>query len=479
MDLNTVMVLLTALVLLVAGDRASSLILSPSGSCGGDYNGTSGSIESPNYPGNYPADQDCYWSVTANEYSAITVSFEHFDIDSYNNDYLEIRDGIDSGAPLITRISGSYGDNPDIEEIISTGNSLYVYFHSDYDYQYSGFKLNWITESCVEYIEGTDGELFSLNYPDDYPENVRCWWILNSPDYSVIRVVFEMFSTPDSYDYLEIRDGNESSAPVLVTLSGHLNSIDDIKSTSNSLSLFLYSNNVVQDIGFKLNWFAGSPSCYDCDNYPGTSIYDPTCGEDVYHGRTTPDYVTCYTSIHYDGTNRVERGGTYNDEEDGECFNSGFALSCFCRTYHCNNNLCQHCTNTTTSPTTTTPLYETTTQWWETTTQPPITTATTPWQETTPHSATTNRPPTSVYGLQCFSCFGCNIVDEDTTIETSEDFLSCSTAIALGNDNFVIRGGSLDLYEDGACRHEADGVYVCYCTSNRCNSEAAVDLMSE
>ncbi|CAL4105942.1 unnamed protein product [Meganyctiphanes norvegica] len=91
--------------------------------------------------------------------------------------------------------------------------------------------------------------------------------------------------------------------------------------------------------------------CWYCDNFPdGEGGYDPSCGMDGYHGKQTygdPEEDTCYTSIHYDGSHRIIRQRTPQVLEDGLCFDSGFAVTCFCTPTvdepYCNSNLCQHC----------------------------------------------------------------------------------------------------------------------------------------
>ncbi|CAL4217364.1 unnamed protein product, partial [Meganyctiphanes norvegica] len=77
----------------MGGQRASqrfssTVIYAPS--CGEDFMGSGGSINSPNYPSYYPDDVDCYWTVTSETNTEILVSFEDFY--TYNDyDYLVIR----------------------------------------------------------------------------------------------------------------------------------------------------------------------------------------------------------------------------------------------------------------------------------------------------------------------------------------------------------------------------------------------------
>ncbi|CAL4156128.1 unnamed protein product, partial [Meganyctiphanes norvegica] len=95
--------------------------------------------------------------------------------------------------------------------------------------------------------------------------------------------------------------------------------------------------------------------CYSCDNKSNTSgWYDETCGRDPYYGHfdsggSGPNHV-CYTRVHYDGSDRVEIYSTDNGAEDGSCYDTGFAIECYCKEGYCNEDLCQHCTTAKLSP---------------------------------------------------------------------------------------------------------------------------------
>ncbi|CAL4061767.1 unnamed protein product, partial [Meganyctiphanes norvegica] len=173
-----------------------------------------------------------------------------------------------------------------------------------------------------------------------------------------------------------------------------------------------------------------------------------------------------------DGSHRVERGGTENNQVNGTCYDSGFSITCYCSASSssrgsCNSDLCQHCDMTSPPyPTMTSPPYMTTTDL-------PITQS----PATATQLSTTNQPPTPDGGpLGCYSCIDCNVVDGNTHVEVSEEFLTCFTAIELGTSHFVIRGGSPDYFEDGSCRPQGNGVYECYCTTSLCNDDAELLL---
>ena len=49
--------------------------------CGGDFSTSAGSITSPGYPGTYPDDLDCGYTITVPVGYVVTLTFTHIDVD--------------------------------------------------------------------------------------------------------------------------------------------------------------------------------------------------------------------------------------------------------------------------------------------------------------------------------------------------------------------------------------------------------------
>ena len=98
-------------------------------------------IQSPNYPNNYPNGRDCSAVVQFALGQRVSVEFLAFNVESHSScvyDWLEIRDGSDSSADLLsTRLCGEQLFAP----ITSTGNTLHIHFHTDGSVKKSGFQL--------------------------------------------------------------------------------------------------------------------------------------------------------------------------------------------------------------------------------------------------------------------------------------------------------------------------------------------------
>lgn len=94
------------------------------------------SVTSPDYPGNYPNEQDVVWIIPAEEGTRIHLHFEDFDLES-GYDYLNIGIGSKPSEDTLSYpLTGS--DVP--EDFIVDGNTIWLNFVSDSDVAHSGFR---------------------------------------------------------------------------------------------------------------------------------------------------------------------------------------------------------------------------------------------------------------------------------------------------------------------------------------------------
>lgn len=103
---------------------------------------TRGEFYSPNYPNEYPNATNCCKTIEAPHGKFITLEFrdsfnmEGEDPEKCENDYLEIRDGPQGYSRVLKKLCGS--KSPD--KVVSTGNALWLKFHSDENIQKTGFR---------------------------------------------------------------------------------------------------------------------------------------------------------------------------------------------------------------------------------------------------------------------------------------------------------------------------------------------------
>ena len=64
-----------------------------------DYAASNGLLTTPYYPAPYPSITDCTYTISQNNGTYINLTFLSYDI--YDNDFIEIRDGISTESTLI------------------------------------------------------------------------------------------------------------------------------------------------------------------------------------------------------------------------------------------------------------------------------------------------------------------------------------------------------------------------------------------
>uniref|UniRef100_A0A8C4D9G2 Cubilin n=1 Tax=Dicentrarchus labrax TaxID=13489 RepID=A0A8C4D9G2_DICLA len=232
--------------------------------CGGLLHVDRGVLSSPRYPQNYMPSLDCTWHVMVTPGFRVSITFQNpFQIQGYGTgcsagDYLELRNGPDgSSPPLGERVCGS--SPPSLLQ--TTDNHLFIHFVSDATNEGSGFKLTFEAHSqaCGGFIELNDndppGYITSPNYPQNYPQNIDCIWVITVPNGEAVQIDFEdeFYIEPTAscmYDYLEVRDGSTSNTDLISRLCG--NTLPSTQhSTGSSMLLRFRTDTSVTHKGFK------------------------------------------------------------------------------------------------------------------------------------------------------------------------------------------------------------------------------------
>ncbi|KAM3838431.1 neuropilin-2-like, partial [Diretmus argenteus] len=190
--------------------------------CGGFLDASdAGYITTPGYPLEYPPHQNCRWVITAPEPSQrIVLNFNpHFEIEKLDcrYDYIEIHDGNSETADLLGKHCSNIAPAP----IISSGPSLHIKFVSDYAHQGAGFSLRYeifkTGSDCSRNFTSPSGLIESPGFPDKYPHNLECSFIIVVPasmDVTLTFLTFDLENDPlpggegdCKYDWLEVWDG--------------------------------------------------------------------------------------------------------------------------------------------------------------------------------------------------------------------------------------------------------------------------------
>ncbi|KAM6162076.1 cubilin isoform 2-T2 [Erethizon dorsatum] len=240
-------------------------------SCGGYLHADRGIITSPKYPETYPPNLNCSWHVLVQPGLIIAVHFEQpFQIqsgDSFCNqgDYLVLKNGPDIySPPLGTQGRNGHfcGSHPP-STLFTSDNQMLVQFISDNNNEEQGFKIRYEAKSLAcggnIYIHGADstGYVTSPNYPNNYPPNADCVWIVSAPPGKSVRLQFEdqfdIDVTPNCVSsYLELRDGGGSWAPVLSKFCGM--SLPSSQLSSGELMYLRFRSDNSTHAGFKAKY---------------------------------------------------------------------------------------------------------------------------------------------------------------------------------------------------------------------------------
>ncbi|KAM9805518.1 CUB and sushi domain-containing protein 3-like isoform 5-T5 [Syngnathus typhle] len=289
--------------------------------CGSNLLGPSGTFTSPNFPIQYESNSQCVWIITASDPNkVIQINFEEFDLE-IGYDSLTIGDGGEVGdsKTVIQVLTGSFV--PDL--IVSMSHQMWLHLQSDESVGSIGFKINYKEidkESCGDpgtplygYQEGSGflngdvlrfecrfgfeligermitcqnnnqwsanipicifpcfsnftapaGTVLSPDYPEGYGNNLNCVWLIISEPGSRIHLAFNDFDLEPPYDFLTVKDGDQSGATILGRFSG-AEVPSHLTSNSNILQLEFQADHSMSGRGFNITYSTfGHNECPD------------------------------------------------------------------------------------------------------------------------------------------------------------------------------------------------------------------------
>ncbi|XP_051564741.1 neuropilin-2b isoform X2 [Myxocyprinus asiaticus] len=246
----------------------SALVYGEEEACGGHLDASdAGYITTPGYPLEYPPHQNCRWVITAPEPSQrIVLNFNpHFELEKLDcrYDFIEIRDGNSETADLL----GRHCSNIAPPAIISSGPVLHIKFVSDYAHQGAGFSLRYeiykTGSDCSRNFTSPSGVIESPGFPDKYPHNLECTFIIIVPtnmDVTLTFLTFDLENDPlqgsegeCKYDWLEVWDGLPQVGPLIGRHCG-TKIPAEIQSSTGILSLSFHTDMAVAKDGFSARY---------------------------------------------------------------------------------------------------------------------------------------------------------------------------------------------------------------------------------
>ncbi|XP_051557609.1 neuropilin-1a-like [Myxocyprinus asiaticus] len=228
---------------------------------------SAGYVTSPGYPSGYPVNQQCTWLIQAPEpQQRILINFNpHFDLESREckYDFVQVFDGAYEKAVSLGRFCGKIAPSP----IISSGDSLLIKFTSDYESAGAGFSIRYEIHrtgtECSRNFTAPHGVIQTPGFPDKYPNNLECTFIIFAPKMAEILLDFQSFDMePDTsppvgavcrFDYLEIWDGYPTVGPHIGRYCGSRQP-GSVISYTGILSLSIHTDNAITKEGFSANY---------------------------------------------------------------------------------------------------------------------------------------------------------------------------------------------------------------------------------
>ena len=205
--------------------------------------GPSGTFHSTNFPNNYPDNEYCTWKIQVPQGKKVRLDFTEFRTEE-NNDLVLIYD-TDQTEPIVA-FSG-VKDKP--RAITSSGNSVRVRFVSNGQNVNNGFQVSYkqtgkfsrvhlrplgltvdspdactwvcmcVFSDCGGIYTSQTGEIRSPGFPNQYPPNLSCTWLIYMKK-TEIALRLPEFNTENAYDRLEVAHGPWATAPLEIAWSG-------------------------------------------------------------------------------------------------------------------------------------------------------------------------------------------------------------------------------------------------------------------
>uniref|UniRef100_A0A0B7BPM5 CUB domain-containing protein n=1 Tax=Arion vulgaris TaxID=1028688 RepID=A0A0B7BPM5_9EUPU len=232
--------------------------------CNNRLTGNSGVIESPNFPNPYFHNTNCTWTIEAPIGNKINVSFAVFNLEGSRGcfyDRLQIRDAQNAQSRQMITLCGN--DIPD--NIQSNSSQLWINFLSDASIANEGFRLEWIVDGCGGNIYGSSGVITSPNYPNHYPSQRECQWLITVDTGNMIEMTitnFDLESSSNCYwDALEVYAGSDKQGSQIAQLCHRQVSAQTLHTTGSTAFIVFRSDSSVSGTGFRLTYRALSGGC--------------------------------------------------------------------------------------------------------------------------------------------------------------------------------------------------------------------------
>ncbi|KAI0233877.1 Cubilin [Lamellibrachia satsuma] len=249
----------------------------------------------------------CSWKIQVEPSKLVQLHFLNFDLGASTDcstASVKIYDGNDTSAPLLSSFCG----NSLPGDVISSGNTVFVYFKTGCSNTSGGFSIYYSAftpvEGCVDSpveLKGSNGT-FGIS---EYHNKMRCSWKIQVEPAKRIRLHFLIFELEDCSDCVcdsvDIADVDGRTTPVMSSFCGSTVP-NDIFTVSNRVLVYFRTDGFTSHYGFRIYYSATFP-VQGCRGSPITKQGPKgTIGINEIH---YDNYMTCGWKIQVDATKRV------------------------------------------------------------------------------------------------------------------------------------------------------------------------------
>ncbi|XP_063636066.1 cubilin-like [Cydia splendana] len=235
--------------------------------CGGLYTTDRGEIVSPSFNGAYLHNLLCDYKIQTAPETKIRITFVSFALERSlrcKYDYLKIYDGPSPDSRLYGKFCGNTYPKT---SFISSSNSVFIKFQTDYNIASAGFKITY-ESICQHTIIGDSGVIKSPGYPNNYPANRVCEYVIHTVPGKAIQLTFQDFDLEDNryyncrYDNVEIHDGPDVNATSIGRFCGGLEHIPPTKTSTHNFMYIRFSSDMsLSGTGFYANYTTIDTKC--------------------------------------------------------------------------------------------------------------------------------------------------------------------------------------------------------------------------
>jgi len=263
------------------GFEASWTANLPPPTCSGNstFTAPTGTFEDGSGAGAYDNSLLCGWLIDtdASLYGSVTLSFSSFDVEN-TFDFVNVYDGPDANAPLLVSLTGT--SLP--ADVTSTSALLFVELVTDSTVTAGGFEASWVANPIVATgcsgtttLNGSTGTFDDGSGAGNYANSSLCGWLIDvdATQFGSITLSFTNFDLENTFDFVNVYDGADATAPLLVSLTG-TSLPADVTSTGAQLFVELSTDSTVTADGFEASWTA-NPLAGGCS---GTTLVTAPVG---------------------------------------------------------------------------------------------------------------------------------------------------------------------------------------------------------